>query len=87
MNEIQQQRDNLRERGSALGRAIDIYFEPAPQLREMLSMLVVCPRNGFTSPACTRRDRRNPRFPGRFEAAVLGAPWKSNCKPVLVTHH
>ena len=64
MNEIQQQRDNLRERGSALGRAIDIYFEPAPQLREMLSMLVVCPRNGFTSPACTRRDRRNPGFRG-----------------------
>ena len=24
--------------------------------------LVVCPRNGFTSPACSRRDRRTPDF-------------------------
>ena len=27
-------------------------------------LLVVCPRNGFTSPACTRRDRRTPDFRG-----------------------
>ena len=26
------------------------------------STLVVCPRNGFTSPACSRRDRRTPDF-------------------------
>ena len=26
------------------------------------AFLVVCPRNGFTSPACSRRDRRTPDF-------------------------
>ena len=39
-------------------------------------MLVVCPRNGFTSPACSRRDTRTPRFPGRFWAAVFGGTAK-----------